>query len=96
MTGVTDYGLAASRREMMSLGANADCDDNGKNNHRFHDVDPQCALRKSQNNVRFHHDLTPSNNQTTQIHIVRYGYYYLLLQWKTAVGILIRDLTVHG
>lgn len=43
---------------MISLHVNADCDDNSKDNHCFYDVNPQCPLRESQNNIRFHHDFT--------------------------------------
>ena len=42
----------------MSLRVNADGDNNSKDNHRFYNVDPQCPLRESQDNIGFHHDFT--------------------------------------
>jgi hypothetical protein len=37
---------------------NADGDNDGKDNHRFYNVNPQCALRESQNNICRRHDFT--------------------------------------
>ena len=39
----------------MNLRVKADCNNNSKDNRRFYDVDPQCSLRESQNNIRFRH-----------------------------------------
>jgi hypothetical protein len=51
----------------MSLGVNTDGDNNSKDNRCFYDVDPQCALRKSQNNICCRHDFTHQSNWTIQI-----------------------------
>ena len=50
----------------MSLRVKAECDDNSKDNRCFHDVNPQCPLRKSQNNIRFRHDFTQWRNRTIE------------------------------
>jgi hypothetical protein len=57
----------------MSLRVNADCDDNSKHNRCFYDVDPQCSLSESQNNIRFRHDFTQSSNRTVQIPYLNMG-----------------------
>ena len=44
--------------EIMSLGVNADGNNNSKDNRCFYDVDPQCTLRESQNNIRCRHNFT--------------------------------------
>jgi hypothetical protein len=45
-----------SRRR--SLRVNAYCDDDGKDNRSFYNVNPQCALRESQNSICCCHDFT--------------------------------------
>jgi hypothetical protein len=42
----------------MSLRVNTDCNDNSKDYRCFYNVDPQCSLRESQNNICRRHDFT--------------------------------------
>jgi hypothetical protein len=62
MVGVTTFGalrhLERPLGEMMSLLVNADCDNNAKDNGRLYDVEPQCTLRESENDIRCRHNFT--------------------------------------
>ena len=82
----------------MNLRVNADCDNNSKDNRCFYDVDPQCSLRESQNNIPFRHGLTPQNTRTIQILLREMGIIVCYYN-RRLVGILIRDtrdLMFHG
>jgi hypothetical protein len=55
------YGAWSARSgEAISLGVNADGDDNGKDNRCFDDVNPHCALGEPKNDFCFRHDFDPN------------------------------------